>query len=325
MAASIGPSGTLVGAFWRNMGGQTDVGVETVGLALVYISFGLRIWSRNIQRARYQLNDWLIVVATILMTVRYALEVTVVLKCGVGLHVGEVIETAGPNVITYFLLLLYIIDLLFTTIITLVKLSILHFYTTIFRQQRFRHICYAMMGLCVAFWIATFFATAFFCTPVQKKWFLDAVPGHCGNDIALYLSVAISDFVIDIIIISLPLPILWGLQLPVAKKVALTIVFSLGLGIIIITSVRLKYFLALDPLDITFSIWQAGVLSAIVPLLGIVNANLPVMQPALKKCFGSLKMLSTINKSVNTSSSGTRHFERIPESEIPLNKINASK
>jgi hypothetical protein len=57
--------GTLVGEFWHNVGGQTDAGVESALLGLVYISLGLRIWSRSIQRAQYQLNDWLIFTATV--------------------------------------------------------------------------------------------------------------------------------------------------------------------------------------------------------------------------------------------------------------------
>lgn len=59
------PSGTLIGEFWRNVGGQADVGVESTLLALGYITLGLRLWSRRIQRARLQLNDWLIILATV--------------------------------------------------------------------------------------------------------------------------------------------------------------------------------------------------------------------------------------------------------------------
>ncbi|KAI0394646.1 hypothetical protein F5Y17DRAFT_243387 [Xylariaceae sp. FL0594] len=131
------PRGTLVGEFWHNEGGKVDVSVETALIGLVYISLGLRIRSRQIQRAQFKINDWLIFIATLLMSVRYALEVTVVLKCGVGLHMTEVIAVGGPGLIVLFSKLLYVVDLFFVTILALVKISILHFYSVIFRQKTF--------------------------------------------------------------------------------------------------------------------------------------------------------------------------------------------
>lgn len=86
---------------------------------------------------------------------------------------------------------------------------------------------YVVMGLCVAFWIGAFWSTAFFCDPPEKQW-NPAVPGHCGNSNALYTSVATTDLVLDVITILLPMPVLWGLQLPNSKKLGLTAIFSLG-------------------------------------------------------------------------------------------------
>ena len=49
----------------HNADGQIDVGVETVILTLDYVSLGFRLWSRNIQKSRYQINDWLIIIAIV--------------------------------------------------------------------------------------------------------------------------------------------------------------------------------------------------------------------------------------------------------------------
>lgn len=38
----------------------------------------------------------------LLMTARYALEVTAILKCGVGLHIEEVIAFGGPSILITF-------------------------------------------------------------------------------------------------------------------------------------------------------------------------------------------------------------------------------
>ncbi|KAI1112505.1 hypothetical protein F5Y14DRAFT_421931 [Nemania sp. NC0429] len=307
------PSGTLIGEFWRNVGGQADVGVESTLLALGYITLGLRLWSRRIQRARLQLNDWLIMCATVTMTARYSLELVSILKCGIGLHTKDVVAIGGADLPILFLKLLYAIDLLWIFTLTFIKISILHFYSVVFRKPVFLWFVYATIGLCVGFWFGAFFGRALICLPVQKKWYPET-PGHCGDEIKYYLAISSLDFAIDIIIIILPMPILWTLNLPNIRKVGLTLVFSVGLTIVIITAVRFKYFFQFDQSDFTFTILEEAILSAVLPLLGIVNANILVMQPALRKIFGSMSALTRRSQSSSTdASSKPRHFERLHE------------
>ena len=126
--------------------------------------------------------------------------------------------------------LLYIIDLLWVTLVTLIKLSILHFYLRVFYSPVFRRAVLVVMGLCIAFWFGAFFGTALFCIPPRALWAPpeSAPDAHCGNSQAMYSACASSDLGLDVIVISLPMPVLWRLQLPTAKKVALTFVFGVG-------------------------------------------------------------------------------------------------
>ncbi|RYO82163.1 hypothetical protein DL764_009648 [Monosporascus ibericus] len=259
----------------------------------------------------------------LLMTVRYAIEMTLVLKCGMGFHTDEVRAIGGPELLTLFPLLLYIIDLFWVTLVTLVKLSILHFYQKVFRKRAFIHCTYVVMGLCVAYWFGAFFGVVFFCIPPRKHW-SPATPGHCGDSTTMYSACAGTDLAIDVIVILLPMPVLWGLQLPIAKRIALTFVFGLGFLIIAITAVRIKFMLEIDTTDPTFSISRIALLSAVVPLLGIVNANLPITAPAMKVVFKSWPLYSTMKSSIKTTSGSGRHFERLNEPEFPLVKVNGS-
>ncbi|KAI0404549.1 hypothetical protein F4802DRAFT_566386 [Xylaria palmicola] len=316
------PRGTLIGSFGHNTGGQIDIGVETVVLALDYISLGLRLWSRSIQNTGYQINDWLIITATILMTIRYSLELVAIVKCGVGLHIQEIITVGGPDVLVEFGKLLYIVDLLFATIISLVKLSILHFYTVIFPQRSFRRLTYVAMFCCIIFWLGSLFGTAFLCIPPHKKWYPDT-PGHCNDQIAMYVAIVIGDLITDLIVICLPMPILWGLHLPAAKKISIILAFGLGFAISVITSVRLKYFLNLDASDLTYTIWPDGVLSALAPLLGILNANLLVARSAFIRMFASSRGSSKVRSHAGTDNS-SRAFKRIQDGSIPLTNLDGT-
>ncbi|TGJ81355.1 hypothetical protein E0Z10_g7407 [Xylaria hypoxylon] len=320
------PRGTLVGSFGHNTGGQIDIGIETIVLTLDYISLGLRLWSRRLQKAQYQINDWLIIIATILMTARYSLEIVAILKCGVGIHIQEVITVGGPDVLVLFPKLLYIVDLLWATIVCLLKLSILHFYIVIFPQRLFRQLTYVAMFCCIVFGFGSLFGTAFLCTPPHKKW-LPNTPGLCGNEITMYVSIVTGDLITDLIVIGLPLPILWRLHLPIAKKVPLILAFGLGFAISIITSVRLKYFLNLDVSDLTYTIWPDAVLSALVPLLGILNANLLVARTVFRKIFGKMfggSLMSSKATNLGETDNSSRAFERLREGSIPLSNLDSA-
>ena len=45
---------------------------------------------------------------------------------------------------------------------------------------------------------------------------------------------------------------------------------------------------ALDPMNVTGSVYDIGIWTALEPLLGIINACLPLLRPVVKACFASL-------------------------------------
>ncbi|KAG6362866.1 hypothetical protein INS49_007961 [Diaporthe citri] len=297
------PASSLAGSLSQNAVGTATVVIESILLVLVFLSIGLRLWSRVLLQMRLEANDYLILVAAILMTSRYGVEMTTVIKCGQGLHQEYVKATAGSEMITLFLKLVYVLDLHWLTLVTLIKLSILHFYSVVFRKDLFAKAVYGAMAIVIAYWIGTFWADAFLCDPPRKAWDV-AIPGKCGNANMMYTAMASADLIIDIIVILLPMPILWTLQLRTSKKILLTAIFGLGFmyefhtcyeyavmkltatSIIGITCVRIKYMLELDPTDITYTFAPLALIAAIVPLLGIINASLPTMRPALERIFG---------------------------------------
>ncbi|KAI1743077.1 hypothetical protein F4680DRAFT_391935 [Xylaria scruposa] len=310
------PVGNLIGSFGHNTGGQVDVVVETVILALDYLSLGLRMWSRSIMKTRLQVNDWLIIVAMVLMTVRYGVEIAAILKSGVGLHIDEVLTVGGPEVLVVFQKLLYIVDLLWATVVTLVKLSILHFYYVIFPQRNFRRFLFVAMAFCVIFWFGSFFGTAFLCRPPQKKWVPDT-PGVCGSEVTQYVAIVAGDLFTDLVIIALPMPLLSRLHLQLSQKIPIILAFGLGFGITVITSIRIKYFINLDTADPLYSIWPDAVLSALVPLLGILNANLLTSRQALKVVFGAWRKSKRVPKPQDS-----HRFELLAESSIGLTDVS---
>lgn len=108
-----------------------------------------------------------------------------------------------------------------------VKLSILHLYTTIFRGPTFKRFCYILMALSVAYMLMTILVDFLICNPVALNWD-DFVQGHCGNQRMAYLFTGIINLLIDVGIVVLPMPLVWKLQMPVAKRVGVSAMFGLG-------------------------------------------------------------------------------------------------
>ena len=65
------------------------------------------------------------------------------------------------------------------------------------------------------------------CRPLAKNW-NPLLPGTCGDSIKSVLATSIINVTIDLIIIILPMPVLWGLQMALKRKVQLSVIFGLG-------------------------------------------------------------------------------------------------
>ncbi|KAI0514648.1 hypothetical protein F5B22DRAFT_636972 [Xylaria bambusicola] len=308
-------SNTFASALPHNALGRADLIVETVFLTIAFLCTSVRLWSRRLNKTQLQANDYLVLTALVIATARYALMVVLVVKCGLGLHINEVDSIGGPDTIVIFHKLIYATDLMWITLVVLIKVSILHFYSVTFPVEWFRYLVYGVMAFAIAFWVAAFFSQVFFCIPPQKLW-LPNIPGHCSNMVTNKTAVASIDLGIDIVVIALPMPLLWRLNLATAKKISLTFIFGLGFIIIIFTSVRLHFISELDSPDITYEFLEIGITTSLVPLLGVLTANLPISYPVFKRVF-------LIPSPQSSRAADPDNFHRLREEEYRLTNIES--
>ncbi|KAJ5519338.1 hypothetical protein N7453_001760 [Penicillium expansum] len=219
------------------------------------------------------------------MVGRYAVEIIMVVLCGMGLHSTEVAQ------------LTYAGDLLWVTVVALIQLSILNYYVHSFNQRAVALVAYVIMGLCSALWVAGFFATAFFCTPPKRIWLADT-PGHCGDRKMLHIGINASEIILSFFAVIIPIPLIWEMPLSKTRKTALVCIQVLGLAIVAIIAIRMKFEFDLDPGDPTHSSAWKSILSCIVPLLGIIVACLPTLGPAIEKIFGISALPSPAHTSI---------------------------
>lgn len=108
------------------------------------------------------------------------------------------------------------------------RLSILLLYLTLFQQKGFRNFGWGMGAFIVLFPVASMLSLFGFCQPISKNW-NKLEPGHCGNTFAVEIVSGAINLILDWLLILMPMPIVWRLQMPTKKKITVTSIFSLGI------------------------------------------------------------------------------------------------
>ena len=117
--------------------------------------------------------------------------------------------------------------------LSITKASILFQYIRVFGiEVVMRRACYVALGIIVIYGGWSVISAAFFCTPISYFWLRalngNTVTGHCLNEQAIWFSNAALNILTDIMILSLPMPLLNAMQLPRKQKIFLKMIFALG-------------------------------------------------------------------------------------------------
>lgn len=122
--------------------------------------------------------------------------------------------------------LLSVLSLVFT------KLSIVFFYRRVFRGKTFSLVSIGLITLICIWGVAFFFATLFECMPISEAWkSLYGTPEHsqyCYNYLPMFQATAVTNMIIDVLVLTVPIPLVWRLQMPIRQKIAVSGFFLLG-------------------------------------------------------------------------------------------------
>ncbi|KAL6716937.1 hypothetical protein ACLMJK_004849 [Lecanora helva] len=159
----------------------------------------------------------------------------------------------------------------------------------------------------MAYWVISLLVFFFLCHPVAYEWNKDIRGGTCLDTVAAFYSISAINLGLDLVVVVLPMPILWTLQMPVSKKVAISLIFGMGIvnsSTCAITAVRIITLTLIDGSDLSYSMILTSICSILEPCLGIISACLPVLQPALARILGG-SPLEWTRKSMSSRSTKT--------------------
>lgn len=102
-------------------------------------------------------------------------------------------------------------------------------YIRLFPTKQFKYWSYGIGVVVILYCISFFCVYMTNCAPIDYMW--NPTPGGSCRDGAIsdYSTLSIN-LALDLALFILPLPTLWGLQMPPRKKIVVTIMFSFGLA-----------------------------------------------------------------------------------------------
>jgi hypothetical protein len=145
---------------------------------------------------------------------------------GYGQHLKNLTVENKKEALKYF----WVCQITYKACINLSKASILLLYSRIFNNVKwFKFACYALTTIVAMYCIASVVATIVQCDPIPRAWD-KTIPGNreCISMAQFWYANAGFSIATDIIILLMPMPLVYGLQVPRIQKVALILVFALG-------------------------------------------------------------------------------------------------
>ncbi|KXG47787.1 uncharacterized protein PGRI_016570 [Penicillium griseofulvum] len=164
-----------------------------------------------------------------------------------------------------------------------VKISIVVFIKRLFGSIR----AYIVVSYCLIAFIATWALAAlltntFQCIPVQYYYDKD-LKGHCmSGQVQFFQTMGSIALIEDVIILCMPIPVFWKLQINTRQKIALMLVFSLGGLVCIFSLMRLIEFRQFQLTDLAASSAKESIWTCLELNVAIICGCLPFLNPLVQ-------------------------------------------
>ena len=97
------------------------------------------------------------------------------------------------------------------------------------RMRLFTAACYVVGFVIIATCIANTVVAIFSCSPVKYAWDKSIEGGKCIDQVAFARFMSIPNVITGAVMLVMPLPLVWNLNVAIAAKVALTATFLHGI------------------------------------------------------------------------------------------------
>ncbi|KAF2682951.1 hypothetical protein K458DRAFT_432368 [Lentithecium fluviatile CBS 122367] len=272
-------------------------GVAITFMVLEISVVTMRLASRRLVKAPLGLDDLLVFPSLGFCVALSGFAIAETHIAGVGRHL-DVLFVTNPQAIINWLKCGYAIEQLYCTAVVFPKLSILASYLRIFLTRGYRRAAYALAVVVVSNGIAGVVTSLASCQPFSARWQgVEYAALHCIDTVAYWRWISFPNILTDVVMIVLPLPVIWGLQMSQKERIGLTLIFLTG-GLGLVTSIiRFTIFFNVKALtnDGTFVSADLAIWSLVEPGMYLLAACLPTLRPLILKLFGGVRAAKNIS------------------------------
>ncbi|KAL4940849.1 hypothetical protein BDV06DRAFT_13694 [Aspergillus oleicola] len=199
--------------------------ISTVGLVALVVCC-TRLYIRKFVTNAFGLDDYLVILALV-MVLLFAILSIIITFYGIGYHMNTV--PAAKLVTMQYIVYCSLCSYLFVALA--VKTSLTVFIMRVFPTTFIRRLGISMIIFMIVMTISGEFPLIFQCSPVRAAWDKSDPNYKCFSSDALMkiqLYQAILMFLIDCVIIIMPMPTIWRLQMPIQRRLVIIGLFALG-------------------------------------------------------------------------------------------------
>ncbi|KAI0838441.1 hypothetical protein F5Y06DRAFT_46833 [Hypoxylon sp. FL0890] len=259
-----------------NRAGDT---IAAVTLCMVFATTAvcLRLYTRHFVLNKFWVDDYFAIAGLIGMIANGIVQI-VHTKYGLGAHYYDIKEAD----IVEFWKMFYALTVTYASTLMLVKFSLFfQYYRLILEVPRYRLFYLFVMFLVGGWVIAQEFILIFSCTPIHTYW--DGDPhGKCLNSELLGWMNAIGNIVTDLIVLVLPIPVVWRLNLKKGRKWAVIGIFGLGFFTCIISICRMVFFAKLT-VDFSYDLVSVAAWGEAESASGLICSSLIALGPLIHR------------------------------------------
>ncbi|GKT43601.1 satratoxin biosynthesis SC1 cluster protein 4 [Colletotrichum spaethianum] len=315
IAAENGTTRTLTPEYLAEDSGDQLIGISIAFAILTTFFLGLRLFAKRFTAGGYGVDDYFLAAA-------YVVDLVMVKVGGVGRHV-EFVEDFHPELLTGWAKSLIAFEIVYFTSVALPKMGIVCLYLRVFNWKgMMRTTAYVLLATLAATSVSFVVTACFQCQPLEFWWDRTIPGGKCIDVQAFFHAQAIPGFMLDLIIMALPLKTIWGLKLPMHKRIALVGIFMVGSFGVVASIIRAYIFFQTSAF--TDRTWASvGLVGWSIIETGtyIIAACLPHFRPMISHYTPSwvkTMVRKTITKASNSVSKGASSKNGRSDDEVEL-------
>ncbi|KAI0861224.1 hypothetical protein F4860DRAFT_476338 [Xylaria cubensis] len=281
-------------------------------LILSTVAVAGRIYARWFYLKCAHLGDYLLVISYLLYVACVALVWKMTDFPGLFVHQWDFIVR---DLIT-FLHISFVVSNVFVVCLPTLKVAICLEWIHLFSPKGTRNFVFwtshLVIWLNVVFYFISLVLTNIACTPYERSW-NKLLPGSCtrSDTAKTNLASAVINFVSDIIIFIIPQRTIWNLQMPLKKRLGVSVVFAVGIFAITAATVRLVFSEKRDSSsDFTYTFSAVSITALTEGLCGLLVVCIPAIPKAYVVPLSEVRVVESIDSyrtHSNLSNADTKH------------------